>query len=574
MRPGTPIATSWVETRGASEPSPPRGYLPVCILNGIGTATPPSRYTKLDCWEAFRRSDWFERLSARTRALARAVLLAENGMEARRLAVDSLAEVIPDRPGHAAPALPRDGSGRSPARAGAAALDHAGVERRRHRRHRRQHLHRLSLSGTHGVCHRAPAACSPNTAAFDLVGQGCAAAVPNMRLGQALIGSGPELPVTSSRSASKCRAQPCLPRGRPGRHGERLSVWRRRRRRGALQRAVVGSPPHRWRDSESLLDPGQRETLKFQQRHGMLRNVLTRPVPQLAAKYAGQVLETVLQRSRLDVSQIAAWIVHAGGRDVLLALEERLRLSPQNLVYSAAVLREYGNLSSAFVYFVLQAALAGGAAGGWWWLGSFGAGFSCHGALLQSGLIARGRRSSPEILDDLPPADPRAIRSRRDLQRVNRVMGSCGILTRAIRRALNPAPHKAPLRLLELGAGDGTLALRIAKRLATSWPAVELTLLDRQALSRAGNGHRPRSARLDPAPTHRRCARMGSSPDATASRPLGCDPGQSLPPSLRGRPPAGSAVSRCAALRSVRRVRAAAHASRAHRQPADARARV
>jgi SAM-dependent methyltransferase len=105
----------------------------------------------------------------------------------------------------------------------------------------------------------------------------------------------------------------------------------------------------------------------------------------------------------------------------------------------------------------------------------------------QSGLIAR-RRLSPEILDDLPPADPRAIRSRRDLQRVNRVMGSCGILTRAIRRALNPAPHKAPLRLLELGAGDGTLALRIAKRLAPSWPAAELTLLDRQPLSTQATG--------------------------------------------------------------------------------------
>jgi alkylresorcinol/alkylpyrone synthase len=35
------------------------------------------------------------------------------------------------------------------------------------------------------------------------------------------------------------------------------------------------------------------------------------------------------------------------------------------------------------VYFVLEAALADDAAGGWWWLSSFGAGFSCHGALLE-----------------------------------------------------------------------------------------------------------------------------------------------------------------------------------------------
>jgi alkylresorcinol/alkylpyrone synthase len=32
---------------------------------------------------------------------------------------------------------------------------------------------------------------------------------------------------------------------------------------------------------------------------------------------------------------------------------------------------------------VLEAALAGREPGGWWWMSSFGAGFSCHGALLR-----------------------------------------------------------------------------------------------------------------------------------------------------------------------------------------------
>jgi len=47
------------------------------------------------------------------------------------------------------------------------------------------------------------------------------------------------------------------------------------------------------------------------------------------------------------------------------------------------MLREFGNLSSPFVYFVLRAALADNAPGGLWWMSSFGAGFSCHGALLE-----------------------------------------------------------------------------------------------------------------------------------------------------------------------------------------------
>ena len=131
-------------------------------------------------------------------------------------------------------------------------------------------------------------------------------------------------------------------------------------------------------------DPAaQRKALMFEQRDGMLRNILTREVPALAAEHAHRVLETVLGRAKLHGDDVAAWIVHAGGRDVLLALERRFELDRDAFRYSAAMLREYGNLSSAFVYFVLEAALADDAPGGWWWLTAFGAGFSCHGALLR-----------------------------------------------------------------------------------------------------------------------------------------------------------------------------------------------
>jgi 2-polyprenyl-3-methyl-5-hydroxy-6-metoxy-1,4-benzoquinol methylase len=103
-------------------------------------------------------------------------------------------------------------------------------------------------------------------------------------------------------------------------------------------------------------------------------------------------------------------------------------------------------------------------------------------------MTLRRRAVRPEILDELPATDARAIRSRRDLQRVNRVIGSCGILSRSLRHTLRSAPHRAALRILELGAGDGSLALCIAKRVVISWPTVELTLLDRQPLVAAATG--------------------------------------------------------------------------------------
>jgi len=70
------------------------------------------------------------------------------------------------------------------------------------------------------------------------------------------------------------------------------------------------------------------------------------------------------------------------------------------------------------------------------------------------------RRVDPELLDELPPDDPRAQRSRRDLRVVNRIMGHAGVLM----HALDAVATRSPMRLVELGAGDGTLLLRLARR--------------------------------------------------------------------------------------------------------------
>ncbi len=65
------------------------------------------------------------------------------------------------------------------------------------------------------------------------------------------------------------------------------------------------------------------------------------------------------------------------------ALQERFGLSNGEVRWSAGVLHEFGNLSSASIYFVLEAALRQRAPRGYWWVGTFGAGFSGHGAILE-----------------------------------------------------------------------------------------------------------------------------------------------------------------------------------------------
>jgi len=83
----------------------------------------------------------------------------------------------------------------------------------------------------------------------------------------------------------------------------------------------------------------------------------------------------------------------------------------------------------------------------------------------------------PELLDELPANDPRAIRSRRDLRRVNSLMGNVGVIARGL---LDTFAERPPRQLVDLGAGDGNLMLRLARRLSPVWPNLEITLVDRQ----------------------------------------------------------------------------------------------
>ncbi len=86
------------------------------------------------------------------------------------------------------------------------------------------------------------------------------------------------------------------------------------------------------------------------------------------------------------------------------------------------------------------------------------------------------RQIEPELLDVLPANDPRAIRSRRDLRRVNALMGNAGVIARAVLEASGGRPFR---QVVDLGAGDGRFMLRLANRLWPAWPNVDLTLVDR-----------------------------------------------------------------------------------------------
>ena len=350
------------------------------FVNGLGTANPPHRYSKAECWEALKASDWFLKLDRRAHTITEAVLTRDNGIATRSLAVASLSEVFHIDPDilhrrflATAPLLGET--------AGKSALHDAGISA--------DEIDGLVISTCTGYL--CPGLTSyvierlglrADVLAFDLVGQGCAAALPNWRLANALLSDGSCLHVLSicvevSSAAMYLDNDP----------GVLISACLFGDGAGAAVLSRHPNPQHRsieWKSFASLVNPAERKALMFESRHGMMRNILTRSVPRLAAKHAEQVLQSVLGAAGLGAGDITAWIMHAGGRDVLIALQKQLSISAENLRYSADMLRLYGNMSSAFVYFVLQAAIKDNAKPGWWWMSSFGAGFSCHGALLKA----------------------------------------------------------------------------------------------------------------------------------------------------------------------------------------------
>jgi deoxycytidylate deaminase len=86
------------------------------------------------------------------------------------------------------------------------------------------------------------------------------------------------------------------------------------------------------------------------------------------------------------------------------------------------------------------------------------------------------RTMEPEWLDELPADDSRAIRSRRDLRRINAIMLQTGIMARLLARYSDTPPA----RIVELGSGDGTFMLDVARRMGSRWRGSTIVLLDRQ----------------------------------------------------------------------------------------------
>lgn len=148
-------------------------------------------------------------------------------------------------------------------------------------------------------------------------------------------------------------------------------------------------------DSHTQVLPDSLQDLGFDLRDGGLHIVLSRFVPDIVSRNAPDIIERFLGKSGLSQDDLSFFVLHPGGRKVLDALSQALHLALECTEVSRAVLRAYGNQSSASVLFVLEETLARNAPRGFGLLAAFGPGITMELCLLR-------RSAKPTPVTEVP----------------------------------------------------------------------------------------------------------------------------------------------------------------------------
>lgn len=336
-------------------------------LLSIASAFPDREVSQEESLSLLGRSGQFDGLKPRSRRILEKVLLGDSGISTRRLAPEHLEKIVSADPEELhrlfereSPRLASDALENACARAG---IRPAGIDAL------------LICTCTGYLCPGLTSHVSErlglktDALLLDLLGQGCGAAIPMLEAARGITAANPEA-VVATVAVEVCSAAFFMDDD-PGvlislclfGDGSAAALWSGRAPSGSL----------RFSDFRTLHRPENREKVRFVNSGGRLKNQLHKSVPEIATA-------AVKELWSLRTSDPDKVITHTGGRDVIDALENSLRVT---LPESRAVLRDYGNVSSPSVLIALEKALQTG--GNSFWLTSFGAGFSAHSCRLDRG---------------------------------------------------------------------------------------------------------------------------------------------------------------------------------------------
>lgn len=109
-------------------------------------------------------------------------------------------------------------------------------------------------------------------------------------------------------------------------------------------------------------------------------------VPQVIEENADRMVGDALRKFGLNKEDVSHWVFHPGGKKILEAAQRSVGLTTEDFKHSYRVLRDFGNMSSPTICFVLQSLLQNGVKGKkgeYIFAAGFGPGITIETALLK-----------------------------------------------------------------------------------------------------------------------------------------------------------------------------------------------
>ena len=143
------------------------------------------------------------------------------------------------------------------------------------------------------------------------------------------------------------------------------------------------TPVARFLASASSVAPGTADQMSWRIGDAGFEMGLAAEVPETLRTRAKEFVGGLIDLARLRFEDVTHWAVHPGGPRILEGIRSALGLSEDDLASAYGTLRDYGNMSSPTIFFVLERILARRPCRGPVVLLSFGPGLTMESAVLM-----------------------------------------------------------------------------------------------------------------------------------------------------------------------------------------------
>ncbi|MDD8016923.1 MAG: 3-oxoacyl-[acyl-carrier-protein] synthase III C-terminal domain-containing protein [Bacteroidota bacterium] len=106
--------------------------------------------------------------------------------------------------------------------------------------------------------------------------------------------------------------------------------------------------------THSHLFPNSAEYMGWKIGNTGFEMMLSSELPTIISEKAIPVLRALFARHNIDFRSVHHWVLHPGGRAILDALQNGLQLNEEEMMPSRTILKNYGNMSSASILFVMK----------------------------------------------------------------------------------------------------------------------------------------------------------------------------------------------------------------------------